>query len=59
MTTLHERIAKRLGWTVEQTQSFSLQSLRELVRGYPKLEAEITELIRSGRVVVGESKRGA
>ena len=51
--TLHERIATVLGWTVEQTQSLSLASLRELVRTIsPKLAAEITERIRTGRVLL-------
>lgn len=40
---LHERIATALGWTVEQTQSFDLKSLRELVRPISaKLVHEIT-----------------
>lgn len=46
--TLHERIALALGWTVEQAKSFSLLSLRDLVRPVsPKLADEITNAINS------------
>lgn len=42
-TSLHDRIAETLGWSVEETRSFSLQSLRELVRAKnPKLAREIS-----------------
>lgn len=45
---LHERAALVLGWTVEQCQSVSLLSLRELVRPVnPSLAYEITCLINS------------
>jgi len=47
---LHERIASALGWSPSDARSFSLASLRELVRGNPKLEHEITVRIRSGEV---------
>jgi hypothetical protein len=40
---LHARIAQALGWTVSETQNFSLQTLRDLVRPVnPKLAREIT-----------------
>ena len=53
--TLHERIAQALGWTKEETQSFSLQSLREVVRPVsPKLAHELSTLIQSGYVVGGK-----
>jgi hypothetical protein len=53
MTPLHERIARALGWTVEQTQSFSLAALRELVRPVnAKLAAECDTVIRSGAHLV-------
>jgi hypothetical protein len=40
---LHERIAKALGWTVKETQGFSLLALRDLVRPVDeKLAHEIT-----------------
>ena len=54
MTTnaLHTRIAAVLGWTVAETQSMSMASLRELVRPVSaKLAHEITEHIRTGVVV--------
>jgi hypothetical protein len=55
--SLHERIAEALGWTVEQTQSFNLYALREMVRPVSKkLYAEITVEIASGRVVIGERR---
>lgn len=41
--SLHARIAKALGWTVKEAQSFSLPALRDLVRPVsPKLAEEIT-----------------
>ncbi len=40
---MHARIAQTLGWTEDQARSFSLPSLRELVRPVsPKLASEIT-----------------
>ena len=40
---LHERIAAALGWTLAETKSFSLSTLREMVRPLsPKLTHEIT-----------------
>lgn len=45
--SLHERIA--LEWPVENTQSFSLAALRDLVRPVsPKLADEISLVIASG-----------
>ena len=47
--TTHERIAKALGWAVKDTQSLSMQALRELVRPVdPKLAAEISDSITCG-----------
>jgi hypothetical protein len=47
--TLHERIAEALGWKIQDVQSFSFQSLRELVRTtHPKLAHELTVAIQSG-----------
>jgi hypothetical protein len=41
--SLHARIAKALGWTVKEAQSFSLPALRDLVQPVsPKLAEEIT-----------------
>lgn len=49
---LHQRIADALGWTLEQTQSLSFHTLRELVRPVSaKLADEITQAIRSGAYV--------
>lgn len=40
---LVERVAVELGWTTEQVQSFSLPSIRDIVREVsPKLAHEIT-----------------
>jgi len=51
---LRERIAVRLGWTVEETKGFSFQSLRELVRGAgdAKLTHELDVAIRSGSYII-------
>lgn len=46
---LHERIAKCLGWTVEQTKSFSLAALREWIRAKDlDLYLEIGDVIAQG-----------
>jgi len=46
---LQERIAKTLGWTVKDVQSFSLPALRDMVRPTnPKLANEITRVIEGG-----------
>lgn len=46
---LHERIAACLGWTVSETRSFSLATVRELVRAKdPALADEISLVIRQG-----------
>jgi hypothetical protein len=48
---LHERIAKVLGWTVEEARSFSLPALREVVRPVSmKLAYEITLQIQFGSI---------
>lgn len=53
---LRERIAKTLGWTIEQTQQFSAQTLRELVRGKDdKLVTLISTEIRNGSYIKPES----
>lgn len=57
MSDLHERVALALGWSVADCQSFSLQSLRELVRPVSeKLAHEITLQISSGEVVRGKRR---
>ncbi len=46
---LHERIAACLGWTVDEVRSFSLASVRELVRGKDDaLHDEISTVIQRG-----------
>lgn len=47
--SLHEKIAKALGWTVAETQTMSLSSLREMVRPVDaNLAAEISDHIQFG-----------
>lgn len=56
-SSLHERIAEALGWTVEDTRSVSYQGLRELVRPVSqKLAAEITGQIHSGEYLSRRDK---
>lgn len=56
--SLHERIAQALGWTVAETQRFSFQALRSMVRGVdPKLEHELTVEIQTGSYIVGPPLR--
>lgn len=51
--TLHERIAAKLGWTVEETRGFSLATLREFVRvKSPKLAYLISLELESGRHIL-------
>jgi hypothetical protein len=51
--SLHERIAEALGWSVKDTQSFSFQSLREMVRPVStKLAHELTVAIQTGSYLV-------
>ncbi|HSX22280.1 MAG TPA: hypothetical protein VLE97_05845 [Gaiellaceae bacterium] len=55
MSDLHERAAKALGWSVRDTQSLSMQSLRDLVRPVdPDLAREMSYLIQSGAYARGE-----
>lgn len=50
--TLTERVAAALGWSVEDVQSMSYQSLRDLVRPVSeKLAAELTSAMRSGAYI--------
>src|SRR5258708_71182 len=54
---LRARIARALGWTEQEASSFSLQSLREMVRPVdPGLVREIDDEIRSGRYVYGAAR---
>jgi len=53
--SLHERIAEALGWSVKDTQSFSFQALREMVRPVnPKLANELSTAIQTGSYIIGE-----
>jgi hypothetical protein len=46
-TTLHHRIARALGWTLADVQSFSLPTLREMLRTVnPKLAHDVTSAMR-------------
>lgn len=55
MGDLHERIAKALGWSTSDVRSFSMQSLRDLVRPVdPNLAREMDYVIQSGAYVRGE-----
>ena len=55
--TLHERAAAALGWSVRDTHSMAMQSLRAAVRHVnPALAEEISREIRSGRYIVGERR---
>ena len=51
--SLHDRIAAALGWSARDVRSMSLHSLREMVRGQPKLVAEIDQAIRGGGYITG------
>lgn len=47
--SLHERIAAVLGWSVKDTQGFSLSMLREMVREKdPQLAQETSDIIQGG-----------
>jgi hypothetical protein len=52
--SLHDKIAKVLGWTVADTKSMSLASLRELVRPVDlNLANEISDVIQNGGHIKG------
>ena len=58
LKTLHERVADALGWRVEDAQSFSLLSLRELVRPVsPKLAYLLTQEIDRGVLLTPAEKK--
>jgi len=53
---LHRRIEECLGWKEGESRSFSLATLRELVREKsPKLHAWATEVIRRGSHIIGDA----
>jgi hypothetical protein len=52
---MKERIAELLGWSLADVNSFSLLTLRELVRPLsPKLAHELDAVIRGGSHIIGE-----
>lgn len=52
---LYYRIAQALDWSFADVQSFSLPTLRELVRStHPKLAYEITRVMRGPEYFLGE-----
>lgn len=58
MKNVRARAAKVLGWTELEVASFSLPTIREIVRERsPKLAADITEAIRAGTVGLGKKRR--
>lgn len=58
MGTLHERIATAIGWTERDVRSFSLPTIREMLRDkHPKLYDEVTLLIQSGAHIYGEKRK--
>lgn len=50
MKSLRERIADQLCWSLEQCNSFSLQTVRELLP-VGKLRSEVDDAIRSGSYI--------
>lgn len=57
---LHERCAEVLGWTEEECKTFSLQTLREMVRAggnAPKLVRDMDDAIQSGGYIIGERRK--
>ena len=50
-TSLHARVARALGWSVEETRSFSLITLRELLRPVSLKLAHEVDLALQGAVV--------
>ena len=54
---LNARIAEALGWSERDVRSFSLLTIRELLRvKHPKLAAEITALVASGGHITGGAR---
>ena len=60
MNDLHKRIALALGpkWTEKDVASFSLPTMREMVRErHPALAAEIADILERGAHIFGEPVR--
>lgn len=59
-STIHERVAAAIGWSLEDVQSLPLPALRNVVRAVsPKLSEEISRLIRGGEALRADLERGA
>lgn len=57
LSDLHQRIASTLQWPLEEVQSFSLPTLRELIRPLSsKLVHEISSFMRSAEYVARPSR---
>jgi hypothetical protein len=53
LATFRKRIAECLGWSVKDTRSFSLPTLRELVKDKdPELAAQFNDFLKSGRHII-------
>jgi hypothetical protein len=51
------RIAEKLGWPLADVHSMSLQSLREAIKPYPKLDHELSILIQTGAVIISNQPK--
>lgn len=55
---LRQRVADALGWTVEDTEKFSIIALRDfLPASKHKLKHELDLILRSGSHIIGEPLR--
>jgi hypothetical protein len=52
--TIYEKIATVLGWTVDECRTFSLPTLRELVRG-TEAERNITAIMNGSEYLTDET----
>lgn len=56
--SIHDRIAKALGWSDAEVRSLSMASLREIVRAAdPSLASEISDTIQTGQHVTTNPTR--
>jgi len=52
---LRQRVADALGWTVEDTEKFSVSALRDILpERKHKLKHELNLVIRSGSHIIGK-----
>jgi hypothetical protein len=54
--TIYEKIATVLGWTVDECRTFSLPTLRELVRG-TGAEKDITAIMNGSEYLTDETRQ--